>query len=109
MSLEYKLDGERLQIHVNKKQVKIFSRRLEDITNHYPDAIEAVRKSIDISDAILEAEIIAINQDTGEYLPFQELMHRRRKYGIEKAVREYPIMLNFFDILYIMSFLFDML
>lgn len=97
---EYKLDGERLQIHKSGDKVLLFSRRLENITNHYPDAIEAIRKSIDISDVILEAEIIAINQDTGEYLPFQELMHRRRKYGIEKAVREYPIMLNFFDILY---------
>ena len=50
--------------------------------------------------AILEAEVVAINEDTGEYLPFQELMHRRRKHGVEQAIEDYPVALNFFDILY---------
>ena len=45
--------------------------------------------------AILEAEAVAINENTGEFLPFQELMHRRRKYKIEKAVTQYPITVNF--------------
>ena len=97
---EYKLDGERLQIHKSGETVMLFSRRLENITNHYPDAIEAVNEFVGTKDAILEAEAVAINQDTGEYLPFQELMHRRRKYGIEEAMKEYPISLNFFDVLY---------
>jgi len=97
---EYKLDGERLQIHKDGEKVMMFSRRLENITSHYPDAIEAVNKFVDMKDGILEAEAVAINQDSGEYLPFQELMHRRRKYGIEQAVKEYPISLNFFDILF---------
>ncbi len=97
---EYKLDGERLQIHKHGNKVRIFSRRLEDITSHYPDAIDAIMASIKV-DVIVEGEAVAINQDTQEYLPFQELMHRRRKYGIEEAMREYPIALNLFDILYI--------
>ncbi len=97
---EYKLDGERLQIHKSKDKVMLFSRRLENITSHYPDAIEVIGESVDASNAILEAEAVAINQDTGEYLPFQELMHRRRKHGIQEAVKEYPISLNFFDVLY---------
>ena len=97
---EYKLDGERLQIHKSDEKVMLFSRRLENITNHYPDAIEAVNEFVGTKDAILEAEAVAINQDTGEYLPFQELMHRRRKHGIEEAMKEYPISLNFFDVLY---------
>jgi DNA ligase-1 len=98
---EYKLDGERLQIHKSGDKVLLFSRRLENITGHYPDAIEAIKESVTVLDAILEAEAVAINQDTGEYLPFQELMHRRRKYGIEEAVKEYPIALNFFDVLFV--------
>jgi DNA ligase-1 len=98
---EYKLDGERLQIHKSGDKVLLFSRRLENITSHYPDAIEAIKESVTVLDAILEAEAVAINQDTGEYLPFQELMHRRRKYGIEEAVKEYPIALNFFDVLFV--------
>jgi DNA ligase-1 len=77
----------------------LFSRRLENITSHYPDAIDAVNEFVITRDAILEAEAVAVNPDTGEYLPFQELMHRRRKHGIQEAMKEYPIALNFFDIL----------
>ena len=98
---EYKLDGERAQIHVKSNAVKLFSRSLEDITRHYPDIVEKIPKNLKVNDAILEAEVVAINEDSGEYLPFQELMHRRRKYKIEKAVSEYPITVNFFDLLYL--------
>jgi DNA ligase-1 len=98
---EYKLDGERLQIHKSGEKVMLFSRRLENITSHYPDAIDAVIEFVSTRDAILEAEAVAVNTDTGEYLPFQELMHRRRKHGIQEAMKEYPIALNFFDILYL--------
>jgi DNA ligase-1 len=48
----------------------------------------------------VEAEVVAIEESTGEFLPFQELMHRRRKYNISEAVKRYPISLNLFDILY---------
>ncbi|MCS7116748.1 MAG: ATP-dependent DNA ligase [Nitrososphaerales archaeon] len=98
---EYKLDGERLQIHKQGDRVILFSRRLENITNHYPDAIQLVNENVKVNEGILEAEVVAINVDTGEYLPFQELMHRRRKYGIEEAMKQYPIALNFFDLLYV--------
>jgi DNA ligase 1 len=96
---EYKLDGERLQIHREGNEVKLFSRRLEVITGHYPDAAELVKKHVSAKRAILEAEVVAINEDTGEYLPFQELMHRRRKHGVEQAIADYPVALNFFEIL----------
>jgi DNA ligase-1 len=96
---EYKLDGERLQIHKTADGVKLFSRRLEVITGHYPDAAELVKKYVVPKRAILEAEVVAINEDTGEYLPFQELMHRRRKHGVDQAMADYPVALNFFDIL----------
>ena len=97
---EYKLDGERIQIHKGKGKVELFSRRLEKVTDHYPDITGAIG-SIIANEAILEAEVVAINPLTGEYLPFQELMHRRRKYEIKQAVENYPVSLNFFDILYI--------
>ncbi|HYB75365.1 MAG TPA: ATP-dependent DNA ligase [Nitrososphaerales archaeon] len=96
---EYKLDGERLQIHKQGKVVSLFSRRLEVITAHYPDAVDLVLRQVAARDAILEAEVVAINEETGEYLPFQELMHRRRKHGIAEAVEKYPVALNFFDLL----------
>jgi len=97
--IEYKLDGERVQVHKGKDRVELFSRRLEKITGHYPDVIKSV-KSIK-SEVILEGEVVAINSQTGEYLPFQELMHRRRKHGVEEAMENYPVVMNFFDILYV--------
>ncbi len=97
---EYKLDGERIQIHKGKEKVELFSRSLEKVTHHYPDITEAIG-SLVAGEAILEAEVVAINPLTDEYLPFQELMHRRRKYEINQAVENYPVSLNFFDILYI--------
>ena len=97
---EYKLDGERVQLHIEGDKVVLFSRSLENISSYYPDIIEKIPKIIHADNVILEAEAVAINENTGEFLPFQELMHRRRKYKIEKAVTQYPITVNFFDILY---------
>jgi len=97
---EYKLDGERVQIHIEGEKTVLFSRSLENISSYYPDIIEKITKNIQADNIIVEAEIVAVNENTGEFLPFQELMHRRRKYKIEKAVTQYPITVNFFDILY---------
>ncbi len=97
---EYKLDGERVQIHVSGKKIMLFSRSLENISSYYPDIIDKIPKAVQAENAILEAEAVAVNENSGEFLPFQELMHRRRKYKIEKAVTQYPITVNFFDILY---------
>jgi len=97
---EYKLDGERAQIHKHKNTIVIFSRSLENITSYYPDIVEKISKQIICEDAILEAEVVAMNSNSGDFLPFQELMHRRRKYEIDDAVTKYPITVNFFDILF---------
>ena len=97
---EYKLDGERAQIHKKNNKIILFSRSLENITEYYPDVVEKISESINADEGIFEAEIVAINENTGDFLPFQELMHRRRKYKLEKAVSDYPITVNFFDVLY---------
>ena len=97
---EYKLDGERVQIHKQADKIILFSRSLENITKYYPDIVENIGNSLDVNEGIFEAEIVAINENTGEFLPFQELMHRRRKYKLKKAVLQYPITVNFFDVLY---------
>ena len=98
---EYKLDGERAQIHKQKNKIILFSRRLENITQYYPDIVDNIGKFLNTNEGIFEAEIVAINENSGEFLPFQELMHRRRKHKLEKAVLDYPITVNFFDILYL--------
>ncbi len=97
---EYKLDGERAQIHKQKDTIEIFSRSLEKITSYYPDIVEKISKLIISDNVILEAEVVAMNSNSGDFLPFQELMHRRRKYEIDDAVAKYPITVNFFDVLF---------
>ncbi|MEM3702002.1 MAG: ATP-dependent DNA ligase, partial [Conexivisphaerales archaeon] len=96
---EYKYDGERVQIHKRGKNVMLFSRRLENITMHYPDIVKISLKSIEVDEAIVEGEAVAVDQNTGEFFPFQELMHRRRKYGIKEAMDLYPVTLFLFDVM----------
>jgi DNA ligase 1 len=101
VAAEYKLDGERLQMHKGGEKVELFSRRLERITGNYPDVVRFVKSHVKSRRAVLEGEVVAINANTGEYLPFQELMHRRRKHGIEETMKRYPVAVNFFDALFV--------
>ncbi|MHA1409089.1 MAG: ATP-dependent DNA ligase [Candidatus Odinarchaeia archaeon] len=98
-AVEYKYDGERFQIHKNNEDIIIYSRRLEKITEQYPDAVGIIRDNVKSDLCILEAEAVAVNPETGEMLPFQELMHRRRKYDVDETAERYPIKLFFFDCL----------
>ena len=98
---EYKYDGERIQAHKNGDTVQLFSRRLENISSQYPDVVELIRTQITAKDAILEAECVAMDLESGDMRPFQELMHRRRKYGIQSAISQYPVSLFTFDALYV--------
>ncbi|KYH37270.1 MAG: ATP-dependent DNA ligase [Candidatus Bathyarchaeota archaeon B23] len=100
-SAEYKLDGERFQIHKRGEWIQIFSRRLENITHMYPDAVEMTLRQVRAEEAIIEGEAVAIDPETGELQPFQVLMHRRRKYGIEEMMEKYPIAVYLFDCLYV--------
>jgi DNA ligase 1 len=97
---EYKYDGERIQAHKKDGKVVLFSRRLENISDQYPDAVDLIKEKIAAKEAILEAECVAMDLETGDMRPFQELMHRRRKYGVEAAIKDYPISLFAFDALY---------
>ncbi|WP_188602648.1 ATP-dependent DNA ligase [Vulcanisaeta souniana] len=100
--VEYKYDGERAQVHRTRDgEVRIFSRRLENITYAYPDVAEYVKEAIDAKEFIVEGEIIAIDPDTGEFRPFQELMHRKRKHDIKEAMKEYPVNIFLFDTMYV--------
>ncbi len=99
-SAEFKLDGERFQIHKKGDRVQIFSRRLENITYMYPDAVEITLKQVNADEAIIEGEAVAYDPDTGDDLPFQTLMQRRRKYKIEEMMKKIPVRVYLFDCLY---------
>ena len=98
--VEYKYDGERAQIHKKGQKVWIFSRRLENITRQYPDVVDYTLKHLKADEAIIEGEIVAYDPDTGDLRPFQELMHRKRKHDIHIAMKEYPVKVFLFDLLY---------
>ncbi|NPA96184.1 MAG: ATP-dependent DNA ligase [Crenarchaeota archaeon] len=98
---EFKYDGERAQIHKRGDEIIIFSRRLENITSQYPDVVELAKKRIRAREAIVEGEIVAIDPNTGDFRPFQELMHRKRKKDIYEAMKEYPVVVRLFDCLYV--------
>ena len=100
-AFEYKLDGARIQIHKKRGEVKIFSRRLTDVTESLPEIVQQVQQELKVEEAILEGEVIAVGQD-GNPLPFQHLMRRfRRVYDIETMIKEIPVRLYLFDAIYI--------
>jgi DNA ligase-1 len=98
---EYKLDGERFQIHKKDNDVQIFSRRLENITKMYPDVVELTREQVKVNQVILEGEAVAVDLDTDEMKPFQILMQRRRKYKIQEMMEKIPVSVYLFDCLYV--------
>ncbi len=100
LSAEYKLDGERMQIHKDGEKVQLFSRRLENITHMYPDAVKMALEQIKAGRAIIEGEVVAVDPESGEMRPFQTLMQRRRKYKIEEMMEKLPITIFLFDCLY---------
>jgi DNA ligase-1 len=98
---EYKYDGLRLQIHRTADgRLELFTRRLERITEQFPDVVQLVGAGLGPPEAILEGEVVAFEPASGEMRPFQEVMHRRRRHGIAEAVNDYPVSLFPFDLLY---------
>ncbi len=114
---EYKFDGTRVQLHFDKSQkikstenlfesenkflIKTFTRNLEETTHQYPDIAEEAIKQIEAESVILDGEAIGFNIKTGEYLPFQETIQRKRKHGVEEKIKEVPLKYLVFDILYL--------
>ena len=98
---EYKYDGVRIQAHRTADgEIELFTRGLERINNQFPDLVEAIDTALGPRAAIFEGEAVAYDPAAGELRPFQEVMFRRRKHGISEAVRDVPVSLFCFDLLY---------
>ena len=81
-SCEYKYDGQRAQVHCDERgKVTIFSRHLELMTDKYPDLVALIPKirGDGVSSFIMEGEVVAVDQETGELKTFQTLSNRARK------------------------------
>ncbi|NVM38216.1 MAG: ATP-dependent DNA ligase, partial [Candidatus Lokiarchaeota archaeon] len=96
---EHKLDGERLQIHKTGNKVILFSRRLLDISEQYPDVCHVIRENIHAENVIFEGEVVAMDPFYEKMLPFQVLSQRRRKYNVKDISKEVPVCLFLFDLL----------
>ena len=98
---EYKSDGVRVQAHRTPDgRIELFTRRLERVGNQFPDIVDVLEVGLGPREAILEGEVVAFDPAAGELRPFQEVMFRRRKYGITEAVRDVPVGLFCFELLY---------
>jgi DNA ligase-1 len=98
---EWKYDGARLQIHKKGNEVKLYSRRLEDMTEALPEIVGFVRQSVTADTAILDSECIAIDKATGRPIPFQNILTRlRRVYKVEETRLLFPLILRPFDVLF---------
>ena len=100
--IEYKYDGFRMQIHVDGSRIKLFTRKLEEVTAQFPDVVAAVASHITAKSCILDAEAVGFDKASGKYTPFQHVSQRiRRKYEIHQLASELPVEVNIFDILYL--------
>ncbi|MEX2716108.1 MAG: ATP-dependent DNA ligase [Candidatus Sigynarchaeota archaeon] len=96
---EYKLDGERMQVHKRGNDVILFSRRQENITSQFPDVIENVKKHVIASEIIMDGEVVAVEKGTGKLIAFQVLMQRRRKHDVAEKSEEIPTCYYAFDVI----------
>jgi DNA ligase 1 len=98
-AFEYKFDGARIQIHRKLDQVRIFSRRLTDVTDSIPEIVDYAKTKVKASEFLIEGEVVALGEG-GKPVPFQDLMRRfRRVHGIEDMVEKIPLRLYLFDVL----------
>ena len=99
VSIEWKLDGARIQVHKSGNEVRVFSRTLRDVTSAVPEVVEALR-ALDVNDLIVDGEVIALRPD-GSPHPFQITMQRfGRKLDVERLRAEIPLTPFLFDCLY---------
>jgi len=98
---EIKLDGIRIQAHKDRDELILFTRRMEDYTNMFPDLVGPLRQALRAKQAIVDGELVAIDMKTKKPMPFQEVLKRRRKYEIKEAIEQIPVEIHLFDVLMI--------
>jgi DNA ligase-1 len=89
-------------IHKDGESIKLFSRRLDDVTNQFPEIVKWSKEHVKAKSCIIEGEVLAIDKKTEKPVAFQQLSRRiQRKYDIDKMASEIPVQMNLFDIIYL--------
>jgi len=100
-SAEYKYDGIRVQAHrTSDGLLELYTRRLDRVSTQFPEVVRLLSESLRPREVILEGEVVAFDPASGELRPFQDVMFRRRKYGINEAVQDFPVSMFCFELLY---------
>jgi DNA ligase 1 len=101
-ALEYKYDGFRMMINKDENgNIKIFTRRLDEVSNQFPDVVELIKNNVKAKTFIIDCEAIGYNPETKKYTEFQDISQRiRRKYDIDKIIEKLPVELRVFDIIF---------
>ncbi|TGC11504.1 ATP-dependent DNA ligase [Methanolobus halotolerans] len=100
-AIEWKFDGARVQIHKDGDNVRLYSRRLEDISSSLPDIVASIREYVHADSAILDGEAVAMDEN-GRPRAFQDILKRfRRKYDVQLTAKQIPLNINIFDIMYL--------
>jgi DNA ligase-1 len=99
VQVEPKYDGFRLQIHRDGRRAWAFSRRLENVTELFPELVAAAVRELTVTRAIIEGEAIGYDPKTGEFLPFQETMTYKRKSRSADGETRTPLHLFAFDLM----------
>jgi len=100
-AVEQKIDGFRMQVHKDGERVMVFSRRMEDMTEMFPEIVKAVKKQIKAKTAIVEGEAVAFNEESEQFYPFQVTIQRKRKYGVSEFSKRFPLKLFLFDVMFL--------
>jgi DNA ligase-1 len=98
VTVEWKLDGARVQVHRAGDRVAVYTRSLNDVTTRVPELVEAVR-AFSASELILDGEVIALSPNARP-LSFQDTMRRfGRRLDVDAMRSERPLTPYFFDVL----------
>ncbi|MBI2130514.1 ATP-dependent DNA ligase, partial [Candidatus Woesearchaeota archaeon] len=89
-AVEFKYDGFRIQAHKDGDEVRLFTRRLENVTDQFPDVAGFIRHNVKGRNFIIDSEAVGLDRKSGKYLPFQSISQRiKRKYGIEQMSKDF--------------------
>lgn len=100
-AIEHKYDGFRVLISKKGKEIKLFTRRLENVTNQFPDVVKIIKEHVSGEEFVIDSEVVGYDPKTKQTKPFEAISQRiRRKYDIEKLEKDLPVEVNVFDVLY---------
>jgi DNA ligase 1 len=101
-AIEHKYDGFRVVITKKGDEIKLFTRRLENVTKQFPDVVLMIKKHVKAKDFIIDSEVVGYDPKTKKYRPFEAISQRiKRKYDIKDLIKKLPVEVNAFDILYL--------